>query len=146
MTHVPNNVLQGWEVVVVDDDPPSLAVARTILVYYGADVTTAVDGEDGWMAIDAVRPRFVISDISMPRLDGWGLIDRLQRTDHLRDIPVIALTAHAMNGDRAKAMAAGFYNYLTKPLTANTFIEDLLRLLLDHPVFEAELELGDWRP
>jgi CheY-like chemotaxis protein len=69
----------------------------------------------------------------MPEMDGWEFLKALrERTDH-QNIPVIALTAHAMRGDRERAITAGFHNYLTKPLTADTFIDQLLKLLLDIP-------------
>jgi two-component system, cell cycle response regulator DivK len=60
-------------------------------------------------------------------------LSELKATANTKDIPVIALTAHAMRGDRERAVAAGFHNYLTKPLTAMTFMDELLILLLDIP-------------
>ncbi|MCU0497193.1 MAG: response regulator [Anaerolineae bacterium] len=138
MTTLDQNTLKGWIVVVIDDEDDSLFVATHMLRHYGATVHTAQNGQDGLEAIRTHRPRFVISDISMPIMDGWDLIEQLQTDIALREIPVIALTAHAMFGDRERAIAAGFYNYLTKPLTPATFIHDLLRLLVKIPEF-AEL-------
>jgi len=69
----------------------------------------------------------------MPVMDGWGFINALKADRGLADIPVIALTAHAMQGDRERALAAGFHNYLVKPLTVDTFIRDLVNLLIDIP-------------
>jgi CheY-like chemotaxis protein len=60
---------------------------------------------------------------------------------HLADIPVIALTAHAMVGDRERAIAAGFHNYLTKPLTVDRFMGDLVRLLIDIPELAESLNI-----
>ena len=94
---------------------------------------TASNGEEGWVALKKKRPTLIISDISMPVLDGWGVIDRLKKDRATMDIPAIALTAHAMVGDRERALSAGFHNYLTKPLTPATFIKDLLNLLIDIP-------------
>ncbi|MEO0565214.1 MAG: response regulator, partial [Chloroflexota bacterium] len=77
---------------------------------------------------------------SMPVVDGWGFIQNLQHEPPtLRDIPVVALTAHAMRGDRGRAIAAGFQNYLAKPLTADTFINDLMDLLEDIPSLQQYL-------
>lgn len=130
---IPFDLLAGWDIVVIDDEPDSLEVARFILDFYGANVHTATNGLEGLELVADVQPRFVISDLSMPEMDGWEFLKELrERTDH-QDIPVIALTAHAMRGDRERAIAAGFHNYLTKPLTADTFIDQLLRLLLDIP-------------
>ncbi len=136
---LPDDLLNGWKIVIVDDEEDSLEIARFILDFYGADVYTATDGLNGLNLIREIRPVFVISDLSMPRTDGWEMNRAMKKDLALRDIPVIALTAHAMVGDRERAIGAGFHNYLTKPLTANTFIQDLVKLLIDIPGLGAEL-------
>ncbi|MFN8373569.1 MAG: response regulator [Anaerolineae bacterium] len=141
MNKIPGDLLSGWDVVVVDDEGDSLEVARYILDFYGANVSVGNNGQEALEIIRSVRPKFVISDLSMPDMDGWELLNRLKDDISTRDIPVIALTAHAMTGDRERAISAGFHNYLTKPLTASTFIEQLLRLLLDIPVLSEQLNL-----
>jgi CheY-like chemotaxis protein len=139
LPEVSREILRGWNVVVVDDDLDSLDVASMILEYYGAIVHSATNGQEGLVLVKSVRPRFVISDLSMPYLDGWGMIDEVKRDLSIADIPVVALTAHAMVGHREKAIEKGFHNYLTKPLTPETFIHDLLSLLIDIPVLAAAL-------
>lgn len=141
MSHIPLNLLDGWDIVVIDDEPDSLEVARYILDFYGANVHTAINGKDGLDLVEKIRPRFVISDLSMPEMDGWEFINALREKVSSEDIPVIALTAHAMKGDRDRAIQAGFHNYLTKPLTANTFIDELLMLLLAIPQLSEYLTL-----
>lgn len=133
MSNTPPNLLQGWEIVVIDDEPDSLEVARYILDFYGANVHTATNGKEGVELVERIQPRFVISDLSMPEMDGWEFLKALKSTTRTQEIPVIALTAHAMKGDRERAIGAGFHNYLTKPLTAGTFMDQLLILLLDIP-------------
>ena len=133
MNNIPPDLLEGWDIVVIDDEPDSLELARYILDFYGANVHTAVDGKDGIALVEQVKPRFVISDLSMPEMDGWEFLRELKSAVAIQEVPVIALTAHAMKGDRERAIAAGFHNYLTKPLTANTFMDELLMLLLDIP-------------
>jgi CheY-like chemotaxis protein len=142
MNPVPANVLQGWSIVLVDDEDDSLEVARYILDFYGADIHVAHNGRDALALVRRVKPRFVISDLSMPIMDGWELLHELKSDLSTRDIPVLALTAHAMLGDRERAVAAGFHNYLTKPLTANTFMQQLLVLLIDIPVLHAQLNFS----
>ena len=132
---IPRTILAHWIVLVVDDEPDSLEVAARILRHYGAEVITAGDGKEALIKLGTIRPTLIISDLSMPVLDGWGLIYELKRNRVTIDIPVIALTAHAMVGDRTRAISAGFHNYLTKPLTPATFMKDLLRLLVDLPEF-----------
>lgn len=133
MQEIPSDLLVGWDVVVLDDEEDSLEVAQIILLEYGANVYTAANGKDGLKIVQDVKPRFVISDLSMPIMDGWGFINALKADRALASIPVIALTAHAMIGDRERAVAAGFHNYLTKPLTVDTFMADLVKLLVDIP-------------
>ena len=127
--HLTAGLLKGWTVLLIDDEEDSLELARYILEFYGATVTTAVDGQEGLEKTRATHPDFIISDISMPKVDGWDFIKQLKSDPALTHIPVIALSAHALRGDRERAIAAGFNNYLTKPLTANTFMLDLLQLL-----------------
>jgi CheY-like chemotaxis protein len=126
-------ILKDWEVLVVDDDAMSLMVAMMILNHHGAKVHTATNGQEGLEMARLLRPRLIISDLSMPVMDGWMMIDELKRDVSTHTIPAIALTAHAMIGDREKAIAAGFHNYLSKPLTPATFMKDLMRLLNDIP-------------
>lgn len=135
MTQINQQLLYGWDIVIIDDEPDSLLVAEIILLEFGANVYTAENGKDGLELIRQVRPNLVISDLSMPVMDGWGVIFHMKDDPALMEIPAIALTAHAMTGDRERAMAAGFHNYMTKPLTATTFLGDLLKLLIDLPQF-----------
>lgn len=141
MFDLPRDLLKGWDIAVIDDEEDSLLVAQVILDEYGATTHTASNGEEGLEVIRRVKPRFVISDLSMPVLDGWGLINKMQNDPVLKDIPAIALTAHAMVGDRDRAVAMGFHNYLTKPLTVETFIQDLVNLLIDIPELADELNI-----
>ncbi len=141
MNKIPSDLLAGWDIVVIDDEPDSLEVARYILDFYGATVHTATNGREGLAQVEAVRPRFVISDLSMPEMDGWEFLHALQETTSVNNIPVIALTAHAMRGDKERALGVGFHSYLTKPLTATTFMDELLALLLQIPELSDYLSL-----
>jgi CheY-like chemotaxis protein len=133
-------VLVGWNVVVVEDDPDSQMVAKMMLERSGATVYTAENGQEGLELIRKTLPRFVLSDISMPIMDGWKLIHELNIDRRTTNIPVIALTAHAMHGDRAKAIQAGFINYMTKPLDPQKFTLQLLNLLVEIPDFADQLK------
>src|SRR5688572_14904800 len=124
MTTMPRALLQGWYVLIVDDDMYSMDVARRILKFYGADVYTAANGLIALDIIQHARPAFIVSDIEMPVMDGWEFVQRLKNNRATMDIPVIALTAYAMVGDREKAIAAGFHNHLSKPLNPATFMSE----------------------
>lgn len=128
---IPHNILENWLVVVIDDEPDALEVAKVLLELHGAQVATAKNGKEGLALIQLAPPRFVISDLSMPDMSGWELIEALQQNRATSSIPVVALTAHAMTGDREKAISKGFHNYLTKPLRPETFVRELVQLLVN---------------
>lgn len=136
---VNSELLKDWKVIVIDDEPDSLMLAQMLLERCGATVLTATNGKEGFDLIEKHSPRFVLSDLSMPVLDGWGMNELVQQDPQLRTIPIIAFTAHAMIRDRERALAAGFHNYITKPLTPRTFIQNLLNLLLDVPDLQQSL-------
>ncbi len=141
MKNIPKDLLVGWDIVVIDDEEDSLEVAEIILLEYGANVHTASDGAQALRLVKTVKPRFVISDMSMPVMDGWGFIAAIREDAELAETPVIALTAHAMVGDRERALGVGFNNYLTKPLTVDTFMSDLVKLLIDIPELVEHLNI-----
>ena len=128
-TSIPDNVLASWTVLVIDDDPDALEIVEALLTLYGANVITASNGRSGLDAVRMHRPRFVIADLSMPEMTGWDMVGVLKNDRTTLDIPIVALTAHAMSGDRNRALAMGFHNYLTKPLRPETFVSELLTLL-----------------
>jgi CheY-like chemotaxis protein len=135
-------LLKGWKVVVVDDEPDSLFVAQTLLEMCGATVYAGSNGKQGLELMRSVKPDFVISDLSMPEMSGWQMLRAIKANRSTSDLPVVALTAHAMPGDRARAIEVGFHNYLTKPLMPETFINDLLRLLIDIPELALRLPVS----
>jgi CheY-like chemotaxis protein len=128
-----NTWLAGRTILVIDDEPDSLEVAQTLLEDYDVNVITADNGRAGLEMASKHMPALIISDISMPEMSGWELVEALKKDRRTIDIPVIALTAHAMAGDRHKAIAAGFHNYLSKPLSPENFVKDLMRIVLDSP-------------
>ena len=132
------HLLKNQRILVIDDEPDSLEVAMILLEMYDVQVLTATNGQEGLEAAKQFRPLFIISDLSMPEMSGWEMLDALKQDRTTLDIPVIALTAHAMEGYRKRAIAAGFHNYLTKPLRPDTFIRDLLDVVMDIPMI-AEL-------
>lgn len=142
MSKIARDILKGWNVLVVDDELDSQEVAKRLLKRYGATVYTADNGLEALDVLKTIHPIFILSDISMPELDGWGLIYELQQDRATAEIPIFALTAHAMRGDRERAMAVGFFNYLTKPLTPATFMENLLNIMRTVPQLEEKLAIS----
>lgn len=143
MNPIPANLLDQWTILIVDDEDDSLEVARFILDFYGAHVLSASNGKDALEVIQTHLPRFIISDLSMPVMDGWEFIYHLKANPQTANIPVFALTAHAMLGDRDRAIAAGYHNYLTKPLTASTFMRELIRMMVSVPSLKEALKLEE---
>lgn len=131
--------LNGWTVLVVDDEFDSREVASIMLEDSGATVMTAENGHEALKHVKATLPDFILCDLSMPIMDGWQLMHELNHERRTAAIPVIALTAHAMRGDRERAIAAGFANYITKPLTFDKFLEQLLTVILDIPALRERL-------
>jgi len=92
-------------------------------------VLTATDGQAGIELADRERPDLILIDLSLPVIDGWEVTRRLKANDRLRQIPIIALTAHAMVGDADRARAAGCDDYMTKPLDEDLLFEKLDQFL-----------------
>ncbi|MCF6289631.1 MAG: response regulator [Desulfobacterales bacterium] len=103
-------------VLVVEDNRDSRELVAKVLKARGYGVVEAVDGEEALRLVEQVRPGLILMDISLPRMDGHEVTRRLKSSEELKAIPVIALTAHAMKGDREKALAAGCDGYITKPI------------------------------
>lgn len=111
------------EILLVEDNEMNRDMLSRRLARRGYRVRIAADGREGWEAASTGAPAdLILLDMSLPEMDGWEVARRLKANPATRHIPVIALTAHAMTGDREKALAAGCDDYDTKPV-------DLARLL-----------------
>jgi CheY-like chemotaxis protein len=93
------------------------------------EVLTAEDGEKGCEMAAAERPDIILMDLEMPGIDGWEATRRLKSNPDTRDIPVIALSAHALAGSREKALAAGCDEYDTKPIEFDRLVATMRRVL-----------------
>lgn len=122
---IDKDLISNWEILVLDDEPDSLEVILRVLTFYGARVHTASSGSEGLAILKKIVPTFIITDLSMPDMDGWEFLHTVQNNPMTARIPVFALTAHAMAGDRDRAIRAGFNYYLTKPLKPGRFLKDL---------------------
>ena len=113
--HASTEVAQTSKILLVDDEPGLRTAVQAYLQDEGFDVTTAVDGEDGWEKVQQMLPDLVISDVMMPRCDGYGLLKRLREDERLGGTPVIFLTAKGMTVDRTQGYQAGVDDYIPKP-------------------------------
>jgi two-component system, cell cycle response regulator DivK len=113
-------------IAVVEDNPDNRLLLRAILGH--AYIVDEYDnGEDALAAFARARPDAVLLDISLPGMDGLEILSRIRGDVALRTLPVIALTAHAMAGDREKYLRAGFDDYLTKPIVDETLLLSAIR-------------------
>jgi CheY-like chemotaxis protein len=118
------------KIALVEDNPDNRLLVQVILgdLY---EVTSYENGFDALEGMASDKPDLVLLDISLPRMDGNDLLVRIRADEALRDLPVIALTAHAMSGDRAKYLAAGFTDYVTKPILDEEVLLSSMRHSLD---------------
>src|SRR5260221_8596869 len=114
-----------WSVLVVDDEPDNVEVVAEALGFFGASVKTAKDGEVGLEIMRGFLPNIILLDLSMPKMNGWEMRTRIKEDAKNQHIIIIALSAHAMLGDRDRALAAGFDGYMTKPINVATFADDI---------------------
>jgi CheY-like chemotaxis protein len=103
-------------VLIVDDNPTNLKLARVVLEGAGYTVRTADSAGAALQVLQSLQPRLILMDIQLPDIDGLELTRRLKQDPANAGVAIVALTAYAMKGDEAKAMAAGCDGYITKPI------------------------------
>jgi CheY-like chemotaxis protein len=103
-------------ILYVEDNEDNIYMLRGRLERKGIEVVVARDGQEGIAAALREHPDLILMDLSLPVIDGWEAARRLKSSPDTRAIPIIALSAHAMTGDREKALAAGCDDYDTKPV------------------------------
>jgi two-component system, cell cycle response regulator DivK len=117
------------KILYVEDNEDNIYMLSSRLKRRGYDVVSARDGEQGISMARSEAPALILMDLSLPVVDGWEATRRLKAEALTQDIPVIALSAHAMAGDREKAMAAGCDDYDTKPVELPRLLEKISSLL-----------------
>jgi CheY-like chemotaxis protein len=116
------------KLLIVDDEPENIELLTRRLARRGFTVIAATSAEEGIATAAAETPDAILMDIKMPVVDGFEATRRLKARPDTRSIPVIALTAHAMQEDRDQALAAGADDYETKPLDLDRLLEKVRRL------------------
>jgi len=117
------------KIIIVDDNGASRDLLRAILKTVPSDIIEAKHGQEALELIQQERPDLVLMDIDMPVLDGLSAVRKIRQNPSLADLPVVAVTSFAMEGDREKGLAAGFTAYLVKPLRAAALREQVQQLL-----------------
>jgi two-component system, cell cycle response regulator DivK len=117
------------KVLLVEDNEMNRDMLSRRLIRRGFEVVFAVDGKQGLELARSEKPDIILMDMSLPVMDGWEATRCVKSDDATRSVPVIGLTAHAMSGDREKAIEAGCDDYDTKPVEIDRLIGKMERLL-----------------
>jgi two-component system cell cycle response regulator DivK len=116
-------------ILLVEDNEDNRTIYRTILEHVGYVVVEAADGEEGLQRARDSSPALILMDVSIPKINGWDATRTLKADPNTRHIPIIALTAHALEQDRQRAREAGCDGYLAKPIPPREVIEEVRRFL-----------------
>lgn len=116
-------------ILIADDKASSRELVRTVLEHCGYEVFEAADGAEALEQAHVRHPELILLDLQMPAVDGFGVVERLRSEASFDTTPIVALTANAMQGDREKALAAGFSGYITKPIRLPFLRSEVARLL-----------------
>jgi len=117
------------KILLVEDNEMNRDMLSRRLERRGYELILAVDGEEGVARAKADAPDLVVMDLSLPGIDGWEATRQLKAADETRSIPVLALTAHAMAGDRERALEAGCDDFDTKPVDLPRLVDKIEGLL-----------------
>ena len=120
------------KILLVEDNEMNRDMLSRRLIKRDFEVVMAVDGQMGLDMASSENPDIILLDMSLPVMDGWDVARNLKADETLKKIPVIALTAHAMSGDREKALEAGCDEYDTKPVEFKRLLEKINNLLGDN--------------
>jgi CheY-like chemotaxis protein len=115
----------GRRILVIEDNPTNLALMTYLLKAFGHTPLAAHDGEQGVEMALRMNPDLILCDLALPKLDGYGVARRLKAEPSLKGVPLIAVTASAMVGDRDKVITMGFDGYISKPITPETFVGEV---------------------
>lgn len=120
------------KILLVEDNEMNRDMLSRRLLRKGYEVVMAVDGEQALAMAQSEKPDLILMDMSLPVIDGWEATRRVKASEASSGIPIIALTAHAMSGDRERALGAGCDDYDTKPIEMPRLLEKIDALLARH--------------
>jgi two-component system, cell cycle response regulator DivK len=115
--------------LIAEDNATNRELLRELLEARGYAVLEACDGSEALQLIEETKPDILLLDIGMPKLDGFAVLRKIRENPQIETLPVLAVTAYAMSGDREKALNSGFDGYLSKPVNSHSLTEELDRLL-----------------
>jgi CheY-like chemotaxis protein len=119
----------GARILVIEDNATNLELVTYLLTAFGHATVVARDGEEGVAMALRSDPDLILCDLALPKLDGYGVARRLKAEERTKAVPLIAVTASAMVGDRDKVFASGFDGYIRKPIDPETFVGEVEKYL-----------------
>ena len=128
-------------ILLVEDNIDNRVIYRRALEYYGYAVLEALDGEEALRLARESVPDLILMDISIPRVNGWDVTKILLSEERTKQVPIVALTAHALPQDRARGAELGFARYLTKPIEPRRVIEEIEQVIADRLVSPPEQDI-----
>lgn len=118
----------GLQVLAIDDSRTMRELIAATLAPEGYDVRLAFDGEDGLAALESLAPAVILTDLNMPRLDGFGVIAAVRRSDAHRSTPILVLSTESAQDLKARARAAGATGWIVKPFDAERLVAAIRRV------------------
>ena len=116
-------------ILIVEDRPPTSLVLKDLLISQGYDVSCAYTGEEGYKQASQLKPDLIILDLSLPSMCGWEVAEKIRSTPDIQSVPIIAITAHAIEYARDKSLKAGCNEYLLKPINHRILLNTIKGLL-----------------
>ena len=123
------SAMSNSRILVVEDNRDNMTLITDILESLNYSVIPAYNGQHGVLLAQSEMPNLILMDLSLPLMDGWTATREIKQNDKLKHIPVIALTAHAMSGDRERAIDAGCDDYVSKPINVHDLLVKITTLL-----------------
>lgn len=119
----------GERILVVEDDPQNSYLIGFILERAGYEVVSATDGEQAIDEVEKAKPDLILMDMLLPKMNGYEATRRIKSQSEYKDIPIVALTAYSMKGDREKILESGSDGYISKPIDPETFVSEMQEYL-----------------
>lgn len=123
--------MSNEKILIVEDNQTNLKLFNVLLTIEGYQVQTAKDGYEALDILNIYKPNLILMDIQLPGMDGLELTRKLKTDPKYKDLPIVAITAYAMKGDKEKALASGCAGYITKPIDPKNFLQIIAEFL--HP-------------
>lgn len=122
------------KILVAEDNAINRELFRELLEARGYSVVEACDGQEALQVLHQNQPDILLLDIGMPILDGFAVVSEIRKDPNLAALPILGVTAYAMQGDRERILSSGFDGYLSKPIDARLLAAEIERLLIQRPM------------